>query len=90
MTIHKYAEQFKRLLKAIYEPQNLYCVHIDAKADLSFVRTVTAIVECFSNVFLATQLVDVAYAGFGRLLADIHCMQCSSNDATHQWKYVIN
>ncbi|MCJ8729387.1 hypothetical protein PDJAM_G00105660 [Pangasius djambal] len=32
ITIHKDLEMFMRLLRAIYAPHNIYCIHIDAKA----------------------------------------------------------
>ena len=31
--VHRFPEQFKRLFKAIYHPENHYLIHIDLKAD---------------------------------------------------------
>jgi len=67
LLVHLNAEQFERLLRAIYRPQNVYCVHVDAKSPASFQSAVKAVVNCFHNVFLATHLHRVVYAGPSRL-----------------------
>ena len=33
---YHYVEQVERLLRAIYRPQNVYCIHIDVRADENF------------------------------------------------------
>lgn len=94
-------EQFERLLKAIYRPHNAYCVHIDAKSPPVFHQAVKSIVQCFDNVFVASKLERVIYAGFSRLKADINCMHdlLSPNykhpsfigkNISQNWKYVLN
>jgi len=65
--LHVNAEQFERLLRAVYRPQNIYCVHVDTKSPESFQSAVKAIVNCFHNVFLATSLHHIVYAGPSRL-----------------------
>ena len=49
-------EQTERLLRAIYQPQNLYCIHVDTKSSLLIHRTMAAIARCFDNVWIATHL----------------------------------
>jgi len=49
-------EQTERLLRSIYHPHNLYCIHVDTKSSLLVHRTVTAIARCFHNVWVATHL----------------------------------
>jgi len=65
--LHWNSEQFERLLRAIYRPQNIYCVHVDIKSPKSFQSAIKAIVNCFPNIFLATHLHYVVYAGHSRL-----------------------
>jgi len=67
LLLHQNAEQFERLLRAVYRPQNIYCVHVDTKSPESFQSAVIAIISCFHNVFLATHLHHVVYAGPSRL-----------------------
>jgi Core-2/I-Branching enzyme len=65
--VHMQAEQLERLLRAIYRPQNVYCIHVDAKASWTFHAAVEAIAKCFDNVFVATRRQRIVYAGFSRL-----------------------
>jgi Core-2/I-Branching enzyme len=65
--IHWQLQQFERLLRAIYRPQNTYCIHIDAKTSYSFHATVLAIARCFDNVFVASKRYHIVYEGFSRL-----------------------
>ena len=65
----------RRLLKVIYRPHNIYCIHVDAKSSDTFKRAVASIVACFDNVFITNQQESIVYAGINRLLADIHCFR---------------
>ncbi|XP_031999236.1 beta-1,3-galactosyl-O-glycosyl-glycoprotein beta-1,6-N-acetylglucosaminyltransferase 7 [Hylobates moloch] len=89
ITIHKELAMFVQLLRAIYVPQNVYCIHVDEKAPKKYKTAVQTLVNCFENVFISSKREKVAYAGFTRLQADINCMK----DLVHskfQWNYVIN
>ncbi|KAG9276951.1 beta-1,3-galactosyl-O-glycosyl-glycoprotein beta-1,6-N-acetylglucosaminyltransferase 7 [Astyanax mexicanus] len=89
ITIHKEFEMFVRLLRAIYAPQNVYCIHVDAKAPKDYKDSVRKLVGCFPNVFLASISEKVTYAGFSRLKADINCMQDLTRSPV-KWRKVIN
>lgn len=82
-------QNFERLLRAIYAPHNIYCVHVDKKSKPSFRSAVSAIVSCFPNVFMVSQPVDVVYASWSRVQADINCMADLYNSTT-KWKYFLN
>ena len=56
IAMYRDVEQTERLLRAIYQPQNLYCIHVDTKSSLLIHRTVAAIARCFDNVWVATHL----------------------------------
>ncbi|KFV40881.1 Beta-1,3-galactosyl-O-glycosyl-glycoprotein beta-1,6-N-acetylglucosaminyltransferase 7, partial [Gavia stellata] len=89
ITIHKELEMFVKLLRAIYMPQNIYCIHVDEKSPKDYKAAVQNIVNCFENIFISSKRENVVYAGFSRLQADINCMR----DLVHskiQWNYVIN
>ncbi|XP_058259235.1 beta-1,3-galactosyl-O-glycosyl-glycoprotein beta-1,6-N-acetylglucosaminyltransferase 7-like [Hemibagrus wyckioides] len=89
ITIHKDLEMFVRLLRAIYAPHNIYCIHIDAKAPENYRLSVERLVECFPNVFLASVSETVTYGGFSRLKADINCMEDLVRSPV-KWRRVIN
>lgn len=94
-------EQFERLLRAIYRPQNVYCIHIDSKSTPAFHEAIKSISRCFKNVFIATQLERIVYASYSRLKADINCMNdltkfnydhpnLRNKNFSTDWKYLIN
>ncbi|XP_028854422.1 beta-1,3-galactosyl-O-glycosyl-glycoprotein beta-1,6-N-acetylglucosaminyltransferase 7 [Denticeps clupeoides] len=89
ITIHKEFETFVRLLRAIYAPQNIYCVHVDQRSTEEYKDKVRTLVGCFPNIILATVSEKVIYGGFTRLKADINCMEdlVKSHIA---WKKVVN
>ncbi|XP_077329366.1 beta-1,3-galactosyl-O-glycosyl-glycoprotein beta-1,6-N-acetylglucosaminyltransferase 3-like [Lithobates pipiens] len=89
MVIHENIEMFERLLRAIYVPQNIYCIHVDEKSPAQFKEAVTAITSCFDNVFVASKLEKVVYASWSRVQADLNCMQ-EVLQSSIQWKYLLN
>ncbi len=89
MVVHEKIEMFERLLRAIYNPHNVYCVHMDQKSPEIFKEAVRAITSCLTNVFVASKLVHVIYASWSRVQADINCMQDLLKSPV-QWKYLLN
>ncbi|XP_041755839.2 beta-1,3-galactosyl-O-glycosyl-glycoprotein beta-1,6-N-acetylglucosaminyltransferase-like [Coregonus clupeaformis] len=89
LVVHHKVQNFERLLRAIYAPQNFYCIHVDMKAKASVLAAIIAITSCFENVFLASHPVSVVYASWSRVQADINCMS-DLYRASPQWKYFIN
>lgn len=82
-------QDFERLLRAIYAPQNIYCVHVDKKADALVFAAIMSITSCFPNVFMVSRPVSVVYAAWPRVQADINCMADLYNVST-TWKYFLN
>ncbi|XP_053322780.1 N-acetyllactosaminide beta-1,6-N-acetylglucosaminyl-transferase-like [Spea bombifrons] len=89
MVLHKEFSTFERLFRAIYMPQNIYCIHVDEKASAEFLTAVGRLLDCFPNAFLASRMEPVVYAGISRLLADRNCMK-DLVESDVPWKYVIN
>ncbi|XP_053459608.1 N-acetyllactosaminide beta-1,6-N-acetylglucosaminyl-transferase-like [Nycticebus coucang] len=89
MVIHKDFDTFERLFRAIYTPQNLYCVHMDEKASAAFTDAVGKLLSCFPNAFVASKRESVVYAGISRLQADLNCLQDLVASEV-PWKYAIN
>ncbi|RNA17189.1 beta-1-3-galactosyl-O-glycosyl-glyco beta-1-6-N-acetylglucosaminyltransferase 3-like [Brachionus plicatilis] len=100
---HKDTEQLERLLRLIYHPQNIYCIHIDSKSSSVFKESIKSIADCFDNVFITSRLENVFYASFDRLQADLNCLNDLFNFKkminNHQnfinkkyvaWKYFMN
>lgn len=89
IVIHNKIEMFERLLRSIYMPQNVYCIHVDSKSPAAFQEAVRAIAACFPNVFVASRLERVVYASWSRLQADLNCMQDLLQSPV-PWRYVLN
>ncbi|XP_054467752.1 beta-1,3-galactosyl-O-glycosyl-glycoprotein beta-1,6-N-acetylglucosaminyltransferase-like [Anoplopoma fimbria] len=89
MVVHHKVQDFERLLRAIYAPENVYCVHVDKKSEASVVSAISAITSCFPNVFMVSQAVSVVYASWSRVQADLNCM-ADLYEAKTKWKYFIN
>ncbi|XP_050165551.1 beta-1,3-galactosyl-O-glycosyl-glycoprotein beta-1,6-N-acetylglucosaminyltransferase 3 [Myiozetetes cayanensis] len=89
MVIHNKIEMFERLLRSLYAPQNVYCVHVDSKAPAAFQQAVRAIAGCFPNVFVASRLENVVYASWSRLQADLNCMRDLLQRPV-PWRYLLN
>ena len=86
---HKGAEALERLLRAIYRPQNIYCIHIDAKSKQDFYNAAAAISGCFPNVFMAPRRIDVRWGEFSVLEPELLCME-ELYKRKASWKYFIN
>ncbi|KAK9952492.1 hypothetical protein ABG768_018331 [Culter alburnus] len=89
MVIHEKIEMFERLLRAIYTPDNLYCVHVDQRSPEIFKEAVRVIASCLTNMFVASKLETVIYASWSRVQADINCMQDLLKSPV-QWRYLLN
>nr|XP_057911453.1 beta-1,3-galactosyl-O-glycosyl-glycoprotein beta-1,6-N-acetylglucosaminyltransferase 7 isoform X1 [Doryrhamphus excisus]XP_057911454.1 beta-1,3-galactosyl-O-glycosyl-glycoprotein beta-1,6-N-acetylglucosaminyltransferase 7 isoform X1 [Doryrhamphus excisus] len=89
LTVHKELELFVRILRAIYMPQNVYCVHVDAKAPQEYRAAIMKLVNCFENIFLSSRSEIVTYAGFSRLKADLNCMTDLVKSKVG-WRKVVN
>ncbi|XP_069073159.1 N-acetyllactosaminide beta-1,6-N-acetylglucosaminyl-transferase-like isoform X2 [Pleurodeles waltl] len=89
IALHRDFHTFERLFRAIYMPQNVYCIHVDEKATSGFKQLLAEFVDCFPNVFLASKTEPVVYAGVSRLQADLNCMEDLIASQV-PWRYVIN
>jgi len=85
----KHVEQFERLLRAIYRPQNLYCVHVDNKSSPEIHVAVNAIARCFENVFVLQRSFAVSWGTFSVLQPELACMRRLLR-RSKKWKYFIN
>uniref|UniRef100_A0A0B7AQP9 Beta-1,3-galactosyl-O-glycosyl-glycoprotein beta-1,6-N-acetylglucosaminyltransferase n=1 Tax=Arion vulgaris TaxID=1028688 RepID=A0A0B7AQP9_9EUPU len=86
--VFKEVEMVERLLKAIYRPQNYYCVHVDYKSPDTFYRAVSAIANCFPNVFLTSRRIDVQWGWFSVLEPELQCMK--ELWRYPKWKYFLS
>ncbi|CAJ1070114.1 beta-1%2C3-galactosyl-O-glycosyl-glycoprotein beta-1,6-N-acetylglucosaminyltransferase 4-like [Xyrichtys novacula] len=89
LVVHKYAWMVERLIKAIYSPANIYCIHYDEKSPASFKSAIKSFASCLPNVFIASKIEYVYYASFNRVQADLNCFSDLLRSEV-KWKYLIN
>ncbi|CAD5113590.1 unnamed protein product [Dimorphilus gyrociliatus] len=87
--VYKSAEQTERLLRAIYRPHNVYCIHVDAKASESMQSAIKSIGKCFQNVLTIENPISVRWAEITVVQAELMCLKKLYNSTT-KWKYLIN
>lgn len=51
----------ERLLRAVYRPHNVYCVHVDRKSDDAFHTSIRLMISCLPNVVLADKSFGVEW-----------------------------
>ena len=90
LVVHTSARQVVRLLKAIYRPQNVYCIHPDARREDQFAQVFYQISDCLENVFVASKHTKVYYSHYSILEAQLNCMEDLVEYKKSTWKYAIN
>ena len=89
LVVYTNVRQVLRLLKVIYRPHNLYCIHPDAKRP-AVVRSFQTVSHCLRNVFVASKLERVYYAHHTIMDAQLNCMQDLMGYNPSRWRYIIN
>ena len=90
LMVHTNVRQVLRLLKVIYRPHNLYCIHPDAKQGSNFSTGFLSISRCLKNVFVASKLENVSYEHHSIMDAQLNCIEDLMQYDHARWKYVIN
>ena len=80
--------QHIRLLKYLYRPHNIYCIHIDKKSPKWWTDGLRQFTKCFNNIFISTKQVRVVYGSVSILDAHLSCLKDLVN-VTVDWRYVI-
>jgi hypothetical protein len=86
--VYKRPEQFEMLLRAVYRPQNVYCIHVDKKTPQSVYNEFASIAGCFQNVFLASKRISVYWGYMSVLTQELVCM--ADLLRYKKWRYFIN
>ena len=90
LIMYKDARQVVRLLKAIYRPHNLYCIHPDARQGEEFALIFRMLSRCLDNVFVASKLESVYHMHHTIMDSQINCYEDLMKYKPSCWRYVIN
>jgi len=93
--VYNSPQQVVRLLRYLYRPQNIYCIHPDKKSSDTFKNIFRALVTCLDNVIVPKDLLTVSWAYVSIIEAQMKCLReladwRSKQPQDRQWKYVIN
>ncbi|XP_019861306.1 PREDICTED: beta-1,3-galactosyl-O-glycosyl-glycoprotein beta-1,6-N-acetylglucosaminyltransferase 3-like, partial [Amphimedon queenslandica] len=80
--------QALNLLKFIYRPHNIYCIHIDKGSPQWWINGIKCFTSCLPNVFVAKKLVKIYYGSVSILDAHLSCLS-ELLIVTTPWKYVL-
>ena len=89
LVFHNNTRQIIRLLKVLWRPQNVFCLHPDAKQGPEFVSFFQTFASCFDNVIIASKLERVIYAHHTIMDAQLNCMEGLLALKESRWKYTI-
>lgn len=89
LVVHKSAWMVERLIKVMYSPSNIYCIHYDQKSSAQFISAMEGLARCLPNVFISSKQESVFYASISRLKADLNCLSDLLGSEV-KWNYVIN
>ena len=88
MLFYKDGAQVERLLRAIYRPQNIYCLHADISQSSLAAEIMGHVISCLPNVFMSSNSINVVWGATSVIEPEMVCMK----DLVYHkhWKYVIN
>ena len=81
-------QQYVRLLKYLYRPHNVYCIHIDGKAPDWWTNELISFAECFPNIIIAKNRINVDYGTAKILYAHFSCFT-ELLASQYNWQYLI-
>ena len=89
LVFHNNSRQIIRLLKVLWRPQNVFCLHPDAKQGPEFVSFFRSFASCFDNVFISSKLERIIYAHHTIMDAQLNCMEDLLALKESRWRYTI-
>ncbi|XP_002733297.1 beta-1,3-galactosyl-O-glycosyl-glycoprotein beta-1,6-N-acetylglucosaminyltransferase-like [Saccoglossus kowalevskii] len=87
--IYKSVNQVEQLLRTIYRPHNIYCIHVDRKSPKNIIEAIQNIAKCFDNVFVPRRVARVTWCSIEVVRAELYC-QSELLSRNNQWRYYIN
>lgn len=88
LLVHRFPAQFKRLLRAIHDPANLYAVHIDRRGGAALHADIAAFAADYPNVRLIESR-DAVWGGYSLVDAELRGMaELLARDT--RWTHFIN
>ena len=87
--VHNDAPQFAWIFSAVYDPGDIFVIHVDARSPPAFVAEINSIVAGRPNVHMLEDRVAVAWAGWSQVEAEFTAIRHLVS-AGEPWDYLIN
>ena len=86
--VHRYPNQFKRLFKAIYDPENHYLIHTDKRAGRDLYKELQNFLAKFPNAHLLSSH-NVVWGGYSMVNAELRSMK-KLLKLSKKWDFLVN
>ena len=86
--IHRLARQFAWVFSAVYDPDDVFVIHIDRDAPQSFRREIETLIERKPNVHLLDSI-PVAWGGWSICEVELRAIRLLV-DLNQDWQYLVN
>ncbi|VDP06092.1 unnamed protein product [Schistosoma margrebowiei] len=93
LLIYDNVEWTARLLRLIYCPNNLYCIHVDRKSPEWFYEEIVNLSRCFGvNVLVVnrSESIRVVWGHYSVVEGFLACAEMLLNNPTVKWQYLVN
>lgn len=86
--VHRLPNQFNRMFKALYAPENFYLIHIDKKASIELKNEIKLFLKAYPNAYIM-QSEKVIWGGYSMVQAELNGMK-HLLEMNADWDYFIN
>ena len=87
--LNRPADQTFQLLRAIYNPSNVYCLHVHLDATKRYFNFIKKLAGCVENFYISDARYRISYATNERIKAHLSCHKILLNTTT-SWRYIIS
>ena len=88
--IHDEPFQVFRLLKVIYRPHNVYCIHYDKRSSQEMKLLFNKLAMCFDNIIIPSNITRVHWGEHSLMEAQMNCFKdLLKNRHKYPWRYLI-
>ena len=90
MLIHNNPFQVYRLLRVIYRPHNIYCIHYDSRSSEYLKLLFKKLTACFDNIIISSVIIEVEWGHHSLMDAQMNCFRdLLRRHHKYPWRYMI-
>ena len=90
ITMHTAPQQVVRLLRVVYRPHNVYCIHPDAKAGKKLADGMRQLAACLPNLVVPDHPLSVTYKHATIMESQLLCInEIRTHFPNSKWRYML-